>query len=78
MRIGPDSTSADSANANRLANFLRPLQDRVPQANVGGYEIENNAVMASQEIKTQQQAMDSASEVHKFLTSKYTNEGLPR
>ncbi|KAH6949413.1 hypothetical protein BKA56DRAFT_289382, partial [Ilyonectria sp. MPI-CAGE-AT-0026] len=86
MRIIADSTSADAANANRMANFLRQLQDRVHQANNAGYEIKNidaqihtqaqKVAMAEQDITNQQQAMDNAAEVRDFLRGKYTNEAL--
>ncbi|RKK82860.1 hypothetical protein BFJ71_g15130 [Fusarium oxysporum] len=86
MRILTDWTSAEGANASRMANFLRQLQDRVHQANNAGHEIKNidaqiraqeqKVAIAEQDIKNQQQVMDNAAEVHGFLRDKYTNEAL--
>ncbi len=75
-----------STNAGRKAGFLRQLQDRVNQANMAGYEVENidkqmltqqiRINICGQEITNQQKLIDNAQEVDDFLHSKYTSQEL--
>jgi hypothetical protein len=86
MKVGADDLSFESTNAGRQAGFLRQLQDRLYQVNVGGYDLKNldaqiqtqnqKITMAGQEITNQQQAIDNANQIQQYLLNKYTNSDL--
>jgi Tc toxin complex TcA C-terminal TcB-binding domain len=86
MKIKADDLSYESSNSGRLAQFKRQLQDRIHQLNSAGHEVKSldaqiktqqqKVVIASQEITSQQSAIDHANEVYDFLRNKYSTVAL--
>jgi hypothetical protein len=86
IKVAADDLTASSSLAGLRSTYLKQRQDRVNQANVAGYELNNISAqiatqtirvdVATKDIAQQQQQVDNSQSVLTFLQDKYTNQQL--